>query len=99
MPIPQAPRPTARCAAGTTRPRTERRGRKRRRRATLGKRVLELGLQVVPGAFQLFLGFGVALLALHSAQQLIIHREFDPVALLDAVERYRLQRLFLQVVL
>ena len=40
-------------------------------------------------------GIGVALLALHSAQQLIIHREFDPVALLDAVERYRLQRLFL----
>ena len=40
-------------------------------------------------------GVGQALLILLSAGEMIIHREFDPAALLDAIPEHRLKRLFL----
>lgn len=40
-------------------------------------------------------GAGQALLILHARGEMIIHREFDPGALLDAIEVHRLRRLFL----
>lgn len=40
-------------------------------------------------------GAGQALLILHAGQEMIIHREFEPGAVLDAIERHVLSRLFL----
>jgi acyl-CoA synthetase (AMP-forming)/AMP-acid ligase II len=40
-------------------------------------------------------GVGQALLILLSGEEMIIHREFDPGAVLAAIENHRLQRLFL----
>jgi len=40
-------------------------------------------------------GAGQALLILHAGQEMIIHREFEPGAVLDTIERHRLKRLFL----
>jgi acyl-CoA synthetase (AMP-forming)/AMP-acid ligase II len=40
-------------------------------------------------------GVGQALLILLSGEEMIIHREFDPGAVLDAIETHRLKRLFL----
>lgn len=40
-------------------------------------------------------GIGLALFALHGGQTMIIHREFDPGAILSAIETHRLKRLFL----
>ena len=40
-------------------------------------------------------GAGQALLILHAAGEMIIHREFDPGATLEAIETHRLRRLFL----
>lgn len=40
-------------------------------------------------------GVGIALLGINSGQELIVHAEFDPGAVIDAVARHRVRRLFL----
>ena len=40
-------------------------------------------------------GVGVVLGAIAAGQEMIVHAEFDPVALIDAIERHRIKRLFL----
>ena len=40
-------------------------------------------------------GVGFALLATNGGQEMIVHAEFDPGAVIEAVERYRVKRIFL----